>query len=230
MTKLREGLPPLPAKMMNLPLDPRGYPIPWFVGEINGVRDFRTADAKKRKLAQDNRLCWLCGGKLGRFMAFVIGPMCVVNRNTSEPGSHLECARFAAMACPFLTLPRSKYRSQADLPKDSTRQLEGALDGNPGACAIFVTNESWPYIVPGTRSEWLIRLGDPERVEWYCKGRPALRDEIIESLKARLPLLEEIADQEEGGREHLAAMVEVAMKTLPANSHDVSGHENAPAA
>jgi len=214
MTTYREGLPPLPEKMMNLPLDPRGYPIPWFVGEVDGVRDFRLADSRKRKLAQDNRLCWLCGGKLGRYMVFVIGPMCVVNRNTSEPGSHLECARYAAQACPHLSNPMAKSRT-ANLPTKNVSRLPEALDGNPGCCAVYVTNESWPYIVPGTR-DWLIRLGEPERIEWYARGRPASRDEVEAALAARLPLLAKIAE-EQGPRaiDALAQMVEEARAYFP---------------
>jgi hypothetical protein len=212
MTKYREGLPPRPAKMMSLPIDPRGYPIPWFVGEVDGVRDFRLADSRKRKLAQDNRLCWLCGGKLGRYMAFTIGPMCVVNRNTSEPGSHIECARYAAMACPHLTRPEAKART-ANLPTENVSRLPQALDGNPGACAIYVTTTSEPYIVPGTR-DWLIHLGEPERVEWYCRARAATREEVLSALNARLPLLEAIA-AEHGEQKYLAANLQIAMRYLP---------------
>src|SRR5262245_8682339 len=187
MTTLREGLPPLPERMMNLPLDPRGYPIPWFVGELaDGTRDFRIADQRKRALGHKNRLCWLCGGKLGSYMAFVIGPMCVVNRNTSEPGSHLECARFAATACPHLTMPEAKSRAD-QLLAQGARGLAAALPGNPGACAIYVTKTSQAYRVPESR-DWLIRLGEPERIEWYCRGRIAMREEIEAVLEQRLPL------------------------------------------
>src|SRR5262245_29739468 len=217
MTTLREGLPPLPKRMLHLPLDPRGYPIPWFVGELrDGTRDFRIADQRKRALGHKNRLCWLCGGKLGSFMAFVIGPMCVVNRNTSEPGSHLECARFAAIACPHLSRPEAKNRT-AGLPEDR-RALEGSLAGNPGACAVYVCTQSKAYRVPEGR-DWLISLGEPTSIEWYCRGRQATREEIDAVLEARLPLLREIA-MEQGPKalDHLALMVARAKKYLPAES------------
>jgi hypothetical protein len=212
MTQLREGLPPLPARLLKLPLDPRGYPIPWFVGvNAEGQRDFRIADQKKRALGYKCRLCWLCGEQLGRYMAFVIGPMCVVNRNTSEPGSHLECARFAAQACPFLTLPMSQYRK----PPEGGRLLEGSLPGNPGACAIYVCTQSRAYRVPdGT--DWLIRLGDPMSVEWWAHGRRATRAEVAEAMQARLPFLEGIA-REQGPQAvaSLEHMVRIAKKYFP---------------
>ena len=222
---LRDDLPPLPEKFKKLPIDPRGYPIPWFVGKVDGVYDFRLADSRKRKLAQDERLCWLCGEKLGRYMAFVIGPMCVVNRNTSEPGSHLDCARFAATACPHLSRPEAKSRT-ANLPTKNVSRLPEALDGNPGGCAVYVTHESWPYIVPGTRNEWLIRLGEPSSVEWYVRGRHACLEEVEAILTARLPLLREIAESQ-GPRavEALAEMVEIARKTFPPSAQDMRAEQ-----
>lgn len=211
MTKLREGLPELPTRIKRLPIDPRGYPIPWFVAERNGVRDFRIADPVKRFKAVRDRLCWLCGEVIGVRLAFVLGPMCVVNRNTSEPGCHRECAEFAAQACPFLCLPDAKYRT-ANLPSD-VRIQPNALLGNPGATAIYITKQFKPYTVPGG---WLIRLGEPLEVLWYCEGKPASRAQIEAVLEQRLPLLAEVAAKQEGGTERLAKMVSIARQYLPA--------------
>jgi len=214
MAELRKDLPPLPERFLKLPIDPRGYPIPWFVGELpDGTRDFRIADQEKRIRGYKDELCWLCGEKLGRYKAFVIGPMCVVNRNTSEPGSHLECARFAAIACPHLSRPHAKART-AGLPEER-RSLAGSLPGNPGACAVYVTTHCRAYRVPESR-DWLIRLGEPESVEWYASGRRATREEVEEVLAARLPLLQNIAN-EEGPQAiaSLALMVSIAKKWLP---------------
>ena len=212
MTELRKGLPPLPRRLKLLPLDARGYPIPWFVftGE-DGSRDFRVADGEKRVRAVRNRLCWICGGKLGRFLAFVIGPMCAVNRNTSEPPCHRECAFFAVTACPFMVLPAAQYR-RANLPPD-TREQPHALTGNPGAVAIWITESFKPY---RTADSWLISLGPPVGVHWYAQGRPASRAEIVASLDARLPLLAEVAQAE--GPQATAALeraVGIAAQLLP---------------
>lgn len=207
---LRRSLPPLPQRFLKLPVDSRGYPIPWFVAEVDGKRDFRVADGRKRVLAVNKRLCWLCGEKLGRYLAFVIGPMCVVNRNTSEPACHRECAEFAAIACPFLILPAAQYRS-ANLPEGSSQQPH-AIGGNPGACAIYITETFRPYQTGGS---WLIRLGEPVEVLWYCEGRPATRADILDAFERRLPALEVIA-KEHGKEAVLAAHVEKAMALLPA--------------
>lgn len=214
MSELRKSLPPLPSRMTHLPLDRRGYPIPWFVAEVNGERDFRVADARKRELAARDRRCWVCGEPIGRLVSFVIGPMCAVNRNTSEPGCHRDCAIFSATACPFLTLPKSDYRG-ANLP-DGVTMPPGALDGNPGVACIWITRAYRPYRVPGS-NDWLITLGEPEEVLWYCEGREATRADVIACLEQRLPLLENVAREE--GDEALTLFKEYvrrAMKLVPA--------------
>lgn len=212
MTELRKGLPPLPARIRLLPLDPRGYPIPWFVAEVNGKRDFRIADTEKRARAVNKHLCWICGQPMGRLSAFVIGPMCAVNRNTSEPPSHRDCAEFAVQACPFLILPDAQYRD-TKLPEGITKP-PGFIDGNPGACCIWITQKYEPYWV--TPKEWLIRLGEASTVSWWMSGRPATRDEILESIDRRIPTLQALA-QKEGpkGVQLLARMVKEVIKLLP---------------
>src|SRR5262245_13722710 len=106
MTSLRPDLPPLPDYMKSLKLDHRGYPVPWFVDWINGKPDFRVVRPDGPGIAHRKHLCWVCGkSRHTRLAAFVIGPMCAVNRISAEPPSHLECATFAATACPFLTHP-----------------------------------------------------------------------------------------------------------------------------
>lgn len=213
---IREGLPPLPARFKHLPVDHRGYPIPWFVAEVDGKRDFRVADAGKRVRAVKQKLCWLCGEKLGRYLAFVIGPMCAVNRNTSEPPCHRECAEFAVQACPFLMLPEAQYR-RANLPEDYGTHPH-SLPGNPGAACIWITESYKPYRVPDSPSNWLIEVGPPVETLWYARGRPATREEILDCFDKRLSFLRDVAEQE--GPEAMRALndqVAVTMRLLPAS-------------
>src|SRR5215831_18617572 len=114
---LRPELPPLPRRMKALPVD-RGYPVPWFVEWIDGVPDFRIMDGRKLVRAVRERLCWVCGQPLGSFLAFTVGPMCAVNRISSEPPSHRDCAVFSAKACPFLTRPTMRRR-EAGRPEEA---------------------------------------------------------------------------------------------------------------
>jgi hypothetical protein len=105
-----KSLPPLPARMRYLPISPKGFPVPWFVfiDEQTGIPDFRVIGPGKMRQAVTGDRCWLCGGILGKHRIFCIGPMCAINRITSEPPSHRECAEFAAEACPFLSQPRAR--------------------------------------------------------------------------------------------------------------------------
>jgi len=42
-----------------------------------------------------HKRCWLCGQPLGKFMCFVVGPMCAINKTSAEPPSHRDCALYA---------------------------------------------------------------------------------------------------------------------------------------
>ncbi len=75
----------VPPRIAKLPKDQRGYHVPWFVAWIDGVADFRVTDNAKLVRAVNERRCWVCGEKMGRHLAFLIGPMCAVNRVSAEP-------------------------------------------------------------------------------------------------------------------------------------------------
>lgn len=137
MNALREGMPALPDRMRRLAIDARGYPVPWFVDWFDGKPDFRVIDTPKLGIAHNQKLCWICGTPRGVHLAFAIGPMCVVNRTTSEPPAHYECAHFAVRACPFMILPKAQRR-ESNLP-EQRHQAEGHITRNPGAAAIYVT-------------------------------------------------------------------------------------------
>lgn len=213
--KLRAGLPPLPQRMSHLPLDERNYPVPWFVAWVDGVPEFRAFDpAKFNRCVKESR-CWVCGERLGQFKCFVIGPMCVANRTTAEPPSHLECAVFSATACPFLTLPKAQRR-EAGLPDD--KQVAGVLiKRNPGVVALWTSRG---YTLMKTETGYLIRLlEEPVSVAWYAQGRLASRDEVLASLESGLPILQEAARNDanvEASLEEVRQMYQSAVSRAPA--------------
>lgn len=206
---MSQPLPTIPHRMTKLPLDYRGFPIPWFVAVLeNGERDFRVADAAKRQRAIAHDLCWVCGEKLGRFKAFVIGPMCVVNRVTSEPPCHLDCAEFSAKACPFLSRPRMR-RNEKDLP-DGHGAPGIALTRNPGCTCVYVTNKYKPFAV---ENGWLIRLGEPTNLGWFAEGRPADRAQVMASIESGYPLL--LAEAQKDGPAGIVALEACYKQALP---------------
>lgn len=213
--------PDLPAFMRGLPIDKRGYPVPWFVPWVDGLPVFPAMDERKRALAWRERRCWICGGKIGRVQAFVIGPMCAVNRTSAEPPSHLPCARFAARNCPFLANPRmgrvgASYKGQA-LDLDSAPGI--MLDRNPGVTLVWGTLRASKF--DDGLGSYLFNIGRPHSVEWFAHGRAATGAEVLESIMTGLPALAEIAaldDDPDGAAAELARRVEAALDLVPAEN------------
>ncbi len=194
MNTIRSGLPPLPQHMRHLPIDHRGYPVPYFVAWVDGKPDHRIIDGNKLPLAIKTGRCWMCGQKqFGALRYFCIGPMCSITRAISEPPSHLDCLRYAVRACPFLTRPRA-IRRGAHLPQHIHEPAGEGLRRNPGAVCIWGTQQWRPWHPPG--GGILFELGDPEMTEWYAEGRPATRAEVDASIDSGLPLLRESAQQQ----------------------------------
>lgn len=198
----------IPVRMRMLPLDRRGYPVPWFVAWLRldgteckpgeGTPDFRVIGSQKIVRAVRERRCWLCGLPLGSHLAFVIGPMCAVNRINSEPPSHRDCARFALQACPFLSNPNMRRNERIDLPPGSLDAPGLHLDRNPGVMAMWITRTYRLVHVdgivgnPGT----LFELGTPSGVEWWAKGQPAKRVDVEAALHSGLSILKEQAERD----------------------------------
>ena len=211
--RLRPELETLPSRLRTLPVDDRGYPVPWFVAwRADGQPEFRAMDPEKWIRAVRDRRCWVCGGALGQYLAFVIGPMCGINRTTAEPACHLECAEWSARNCPFLTRPHMVRREDDEI---NTAQLAVqsagmALARNPGVALIWIT-KSFHVFDDGTDKP-LIHLGNPLRTLWYSQGRRATREEVIASVESGLPSLLTIAQQED--REQPFANAEHALMRM----------------
>lgn len=199
----------LPPRMRGLPLDHRGFPVPWFVAWLDGdgrithqddpeaTPDFRVVDTRKFVRAVRERRCWLCGQPLGRFLAFVIGPMCAVNRINSEPPSHRECALFGMRACPFLSQPRMR-RNAHELPEGMNPAAGFHLEHNPGAMCLWTALTFRPVEAQHGERGILFELGEPTTVEWFCEGRSATPGEIQAALAKGLPSLRAVAELQGG--------------------------------
>ncbi len=197
-------LPPIPARMMKLArhqIMGMSAPVPWFVtwfkdGEPQGYGigepDFRVADSRKIPKAVKQKLCWVCGEKLGIHMAFVIGPMCSVNRVSSEPPCHHDCAMFSAQACPFLTRPRMRRNTKA-MPEEHENPAGEMIERNPGVAAVWITRS---YELFDAGNGKLFKLGEPTSVFWFTEGREARREEVLASIVSGYPILFEMAEQQ----------------------------------
>lgn len=185
----RSDLPSLPKRMQTLPLDARGYPVPWFVAWLDDKPDFRVVRPGGFSDAYNHRTCWLCGGKIEGKAAFVVGPMCGVNKISAEPPSHVECADYAARACPFMTRPLA-VRNDRELPADAREPGGIMLRRNPGVCLVWITRE-WKAMRAGDGA--VVQMGKPVEVRFYREGRRATRAEIMHSVETGLPTLRKIA-------------------------------------
>jgi len=193
---LRPELGELPPRIKRLPVDPiRGYPVPWFVDWRNGVPEFRAADMRKFKAAIAEHRCWVCGDVLSHYRCFCLGPMCALNKTTSEPPSHTECAEWSVKHCPFLSRPHMTRRDSDDIP-DIKAPAGIPLMRNPGVALLWWTSDYEVFRPPIGAAGVLIRIGDPERVRWFAEGREATRAEVIASIDSGMPALREAANLE----------------------------------
>lgn len=210
-TKLRPELEALPARMQHLPVDKRGYVVPWFVDWINGEPEFRAMNQAKWVKAINFRLCWVCGGKLGRFTTFVAGPMCGINRTSAEPPSHLECAQWSARNCPFLNNPEMVRRPDDNINFQNVAGF--SINRNPGVSMLWTTKEY--SVFQDHKGKHLITFGEPESVEWYACGRAATRAEVQHSIETGLPALVALASREKDGLKYLTEARTKFEKYLP---------------
>jgi hypothetical protein len=211
---LRPELETLPSRMQTLPIDDRGYVVPWFVDWIDGKPEFRAMDLTKWIRAVKEKLCWVCGERLGRYMTFVAGPMCGINRTSSEPPCHLECARWSARNCPFLNNSNAIRREDSEINAASNCVGGIALRRNPGVSMLWTTNNY--SIFDDQRGGWLVHMGEPSSVEWYAEGKIATREQVMASIESGFPALAELALKQEGAMAYLSECRQKFEKYIPA--------------
>lgn len=207
------GAVAVPKRMAALPRDKHDRPVPWFVAWVDGAPDFRVIAPGKIQDALKFGQCWLCGGTLGGWKAFVIGPMCSVNRVSAEPPSHRDCAVYAAMACPFLATP-NMVRRENRIPEGTKNPAGTMLRRNPGVALVWVTKSFTLFRPHG--GGVLFEVGSPEEVRWFAEGRTATRAEVMASMESGLSLLHAEAEAESPAAvRELESMYATALKLLP---------------
>lgn len=191
--ELRPGDVPMPPRIALLKRDRHGRVVPFFVAWVNGEPDHRIVDARRVNDALRFGLCFVCGQEIGRWLTFPVGPMCVVNRTTSEPPSHKDCAIYSARVCPFLTRPQMRRRD-AGKPEGTTDAAGIMIKRNPGVVAIYTTRSM--RLFPDDAGRPLIQMGDPEEVLWFAEGRKASREEAEASLESGCPTIRAMAEKD----------------------------------
>jgi hypothetical protein len=178
----------VPKGMAHLPRDPAhgNLPVPWFaawLADANGVKrpDFRVLKPGAAIEAHTRSICFICGRPLEPIRnALVAGPMCLITRVSSEPRSHLRCARYASRVCPFLVTAARK-RNPKGLPGESQAPVGLHSPANPGACAVLVVDVPPVYCDDG-----LFRIEKIAAVEFYSAGKRIFAAPVLDFMTTGL--------------------------------------------
>lgn len=132
----------IPDRMRKLPIDRRGYPVPWTVAhDAEGRPQFVVNDEGRRQACIKRDLCSICGGRLDRVRWFVGGPHSAFNERGAyiDPPMHHECAQYALQVCPYLALARTG-RGYVDAQKVAQHMGEPLVAQTmlPGQPPLFV--------------------------------------------------------------------------------------------
>lgn len=192
--KLRGDLPVLTPRIARLPIDDRGYPVPFFVKYIDGKPDFRVIDQEKFIRCVKEKICWVCGERLHTRFAFTLGPMCCMTRTNSEPPQHIDCSEWSVRGCPFMTKPHMVRREDEMTLANRENSAGLPILRNPGVMAVWTT--STYKIFYDDKKRPLFEVGEPLAISWWREGRPATRVEVMESIRTGMPFLEEACKME----------------------------------
>ncbi len=109
---------PIPTKMQHLPLDKRGFPIPYIVlVDDNGTPHFKINDDRKMQIVIRWKWCAICGKPMRDDMWLVGGPMSAFHPNGAyvDTPVHEDCGHYALQVCPYLA--SKGYNTYAPIDK-----------------------------------------------------------------------------------------------------------------
>jgi hypothetical protein len=139
----------VPAFLAHLPTH-AGLPVPFTQAWIDSKPDFRAVDPSKVIRCVDEKLCAICGRRLGELCYFIGGPRSRDNHLFSDPAMHQQCAAFASRACPFLS---GKTETYSDREIDATKMAVIA--------AVHAVRPEEMYILKcRTKKMRLVRMDD----------------------------------------------------------------------
>lgn len=98
-----------PPNIAALPVDARGYPVPFFAMWIDGKPDFRVVNPQAVFECATAHKCFVCGQKMKGMFTFVGGPKSMEHHHFTDGPTHKDCAEYALQTCPFLAIPTFAY-------------------------------------------------------------------------------------------------------------------------
>lgn len=169
---------PIPEFMKDLPVDPRGYPIPYIVlKDDDGTAHFIVNDHHAVVRCTRHDLCSICGKPLETLRMFVGGVRNAFHRNGAyiDPPMHPECCRYALQVCPFLAVP--SYHGVKDVTKhiervqaDATFVDNTSVRGKPVMFVAIVVPQKYDLVFDG--SAMVFKPHRPYRsIEYWRDGK-----------------------------------------------------------
>ncbi len=147
----------------------RGFPVPYTtLTRADGTHDFKVTDETTRAECLSRRLCALCGEKLDYWIAFIGGESLIDLREFYDPAMHEDCARYAAVACPFLANSEASYASPNYAPGEVAHTHYVASSERPKRMGLYVTR-SYQVVerrISATETVQIVRAGKPKSIDW----------------------------------------------------------------
>jgi hypothetical protein len=134
---------PLPDNMRNLPVDPRGLPVPYVVlQDEKGVYHFKINDTLKSNHCAVEGLCSICGKSIAVKQRWLVGGIASAFDSKGvyiDLAVHKECAVYALQVCFYMAI--KNYSANMDLEKLQAKHPTLALNNptvDPDKLPLFV--------------------------------------------------------------------------------------------
>lgn len=133
---------PKPPGVAELDVDERGYPIFFMIQPPPGqALDFRVMNLTNHLRCARERLCMICGRKLGYWLTFIGGPMCLKNRVFGDGPMHRACAEYSLRVCPYLTIGSMDYKNAPSGKVPNTKTDPNVILKKPKKMLLYTTRE-----------------------------------------------------------------------------------------
>jgi len=94
-----------------------GFPVPFIQMWLGNKPSFRAVNLEHCARCLRDKLCAICGRRLGEYCYFIGGPLSKKNRLFVDPPMHRQCAEFASKVCPFVSDTQQEYSKRPDTEK-----------------------------------------------------------------------------------------------------------------
>jgi hypothetical protein len=176
---------PMPAGVAKLPRDPRGYPIFFSVqSDTERPSNHKILNPKRRIICASERRCNVCGEKLGYWLAFLGGPMCVDQRAFADAPMHPECAEYSLRVCPFLATDLQYSDPEIMRRAYSTTEDKYASRVKPKYVVLYLTRGYEYRFLSADGSMMTFRPAAPKHVVYWRAGEalPGVPEDLQEVL------------------------------------------------